>query len=234
MMAPEQREPADSGGGPRERSDEQLAGLGHAGVEALFARHHVALYRFCVGFTRQGDEAADVMQTVWERAFVSLSGSPGTVGKVRPWLYAVARNECLDTIRARGAARSLDAGDLELAGGVCPEKSLEQRVELEMLVSELSELSERQRAALVLREFAGFEGQQLADALETSLPRAQGLVADARRSLIERRSGRAMSCLSAQHELTRPRRQSRGVQAHLDDCADCQSFDRTRRGRSLS
>lgn len=218
----------------RERTDEELSRLGNAGLEALFARHHAALYRFCLTVTKHGDEAADVMQTVWERALVTFSGRRGGVEKVRPWLYAVARNECLDTIRARGATRTLDVSDVEVAGGVNPEDSFEQRAELALLLDDLGELSKRQRSALVLRELAGLEGQELAKALGTSAPRAQGLVAEARRGLIERRRGRGMPCSSAQHELTRMRRRSRGVQAHLEHCAECQSFDRTRRGRSLS
>lgn len=217
-----------------ERSDEELSRLGGAGVEALFARHHAALYRYCVGLTSQGDDAADVMQTVWERAFVTFSRHRGTVQKVRPWLYTVARNECLDAIRARSATRALDVSDVEVAGGVSPEDSFEQCAELAALVDDLGELSERQRAALILRELAGFEGQQLASALGTSRPRALGLVAEARRGLIELRSGRRMPCSSAQHALTQMRRRSRGVQAHLDSCADCQTFERHRRGRSLS
>lgn len=230
----------DSGTAPvaaadrRERTDEELSRLGSAGLEALFARHHAALYRFCLTVTKHGDEAADAMQTVWERALVTFSSRRGAVQKVRPWLYAVARNECLDTIRARGATRTLDVSDVEVAGGVSPEDCFEQRAELALLLDDLDELSERQRSALILRELAGLEGQQIAAALGTSAPRALGLVAEARRGLIERRSGRGMPCASAQHELTRMRRRSRGVQAHLEHCAECQSFERSRRGRSLS
>lgn len=217
----------------RPRSDEELSGLGGPGVEALFARHHTALYRFCSGLMGPGDEAADVMQIVWERAFITFSRPHRTVAKVRPWLYTVARHECLDAIRARDAKR-VDVGDVEIAGGVNPEESFEQRAELELLLGDLAELSERQRSALVLRELAGFEGEQLAGALGTSPLRAARLIAAARRGLNERRSGRGMPCFAVQHELTRMRRRSRPVQAHLDNCASCQSFERGRRGRSLS
>lgn len=220
--------------GRLERTDEELAALGGSSIEALFARHHEALYRFCLAFTRHGDEAADIMQTVWERAFVALSRKPGTVEKVRPWLYGVARNACLDTIRARDAERALDAADVQLAGGVCPEQCFEQRAELKLLLDDLAELSERQREALVLRELAGLDGQQLASALGTSPSLAVGLVADARRNLIARRTGRRMPCFTVQDELTRTRGRTRCVQAHLDSCAHCQSFERGRRGRSLS
>jgi|GEM_PF-5520184 len=171
---------------------------------------------------------------MWERAFVTFSGGDATVRMVRPWMYTVARNECIDAIRARRTTQPLDVTDVELAGGPTPEETSEQRAELRVLLGDLAELSARQRSALILREFAGLEGERLAGALGTSAPRAHGLVAEARRGLIERRSGRGLPCSTAQHELKRMRRRSTGVQAHLDSCADCQSFERIRRGRSLS
>ncbi|HEV2786271.1 MAG TPA: sigma-70 family RNA polymerase sigma factor, partial [Solirubrobacteraceae bacterium] len=221
-------------GGPRERSDEELARLGSAGAEALFHRHHAALYRFCLGFLSHGDEAADVMQTVWERAFVTFSKRDGAVLKVRPWLYAVARNECLDVVRGRGAHQTVDMSEVELSGGVVPEERVEQRAELQLLLDDLAELSERQRSALVLRELAGLDAQELASTLETSPARALGLVAEARRSLVARRGGRGMPCAAAQRELGHMRRRSSAVQSHLDCCSHCRTFERRRRGRSLS
>ncbi len=215
------------------RTDEQLSQLGSAGIEELFRRHQPALYRFCLGITTHSEEAADAMQAVWERALLTFSGDK-VVLKVRPWLYTVARNECIDRIRGRRTDSMVDVTDVDLPAGLTPEEQLESHSEVEALLGDLAMLSERQRSALVLREFAGYDGDELADALSTSRSRALGLVADARRSLIDRRSGRALACSAVQHDLGRMRRRSNGVQAHLDSCADCRCFEHRRRGRSLS
>ena len=221
--------------GRREHCDEELSRLGSAGAEALFHRHHAALYRFCLGILSNSDEAADVTQTVWERAFVAFSKPDAPpVLKVRPWLYAVARNECLDVMRARGAQQTLDVTELELSGGVVTEERVEQRAALQLLLDDLSRLSERQRSALVLRELGGLDAEELASTLETSPARALSLVAEARHSLVARRDGRGMPCSAAQRELGRLRRRSSAVQSHLDSCSDCRAFERGRRGRKLS
>ncbi|MFP5363463.1 MAG: RNA polymerase sigma factor [Thermoleophilia bacterium] len=220
--------------GLRSHTDEELSLLGGAGVDELFRRHNQALSRFCLGITGRADEAADATQTVWERALVTFSTRRGAVANVRPWLYTVARNECLDQQRAGGAGAMVDIGDIELPAGLTPQETLEQRGEVEMLLHDLAGLSERQRAALVLREFAGFAADELAGVLGTSPARALGLVTEARRGLVARRSGRGLPCSTAQRELTRMRRRSAGLQAHLDSCADCRAFERRRRGRALS
>lgn len=220
--------------GDRGRSDEELSRLGGAGMEELFRRHDAALSRFCLGLMGQADEAADAMQSVWERALVAFARRPGAILKVRPWLYTVARNECLDRMRAGAGRRTVDIEDVELAGGLSAEEQHLQRFELEVLLGDLARLSERQRSALVLREFAGFEADELASELGTSPSRALGLVAEARRGLVERRSGRGLPCSSAQSALTGVRRRSGALQAHLDSCSACQGFEQRRRGRALS
>jgi RNA polymerase sigma factor (sigma-70 family) len=216
------------------RTDEQLARSGSSGVDALFRRHHAGLKRYCLGMLRDPDDAADVVQAVWERALGTFSKPAGAVLSVRPWLYTVARNACLDHMRERGARQTVDVADIELSGGQTPEEAREQRAELELLLGDLAGLSTRQRSALVMRELAGLDGDELAGALDTTQPRALGLVSEARRNLSERRSGRALPCSTAQHELSRTRRRSGRLQAHLDSCWDCRSFEQRRRGRSLS
>ncbi len=200
----------------------------------LFRRHHGAVYRYCVGVLRSPEEAADAAQSAWVRALVALSARDVAVLNVRAWLYAIARNECLDRLRTGRDSQTVDVSDLELAGGALPEDAHEAREEVAALLGDLGTLSERQRSAIVLREFCGLGADELAEALETTAPRALGLVADARRTLLERRSGRRLPCEQVRHELVRARRRAARVRAHLEDCKPCQTFELRRRGRALS
>lgn len=215
-------------------SDEQLARRGAAGIDALYRRHQGAVYRYCVGVVRSPEEAADASQSTWVRAFVALSTTGVTVLNVRPWLYAIARNECLGRLRAGRDIHTVDVSELEVAGGVLPEEAHEAREELGALLGDLGALSERQRSAMLLREFCGLGADELAEALETTAPRALGLVADGRRRLLERRSGRLLACEHVRHELARARRRAGEVCAHLEVCQPCQAFESRRRGRALS
>lgn len=217
-----------------QESDEQLVRRGSAGLDGLYRRHHGAVYRYCVGVLRSPEEAADASQSAWVRALVALAAKDTAVLNVRPWLYAIARNECLDRLRAGRGTQTVDLGELELAGGALPEEAHEAREEVGALLDDLGTLSERQRSAIVLREFCGLGAQELAEALDTTGPRALGLVADARRTLLERRWGRRLSCDHVRHELARARRRAAGLRAHLEACAPCQRFERQRRGRALS
>lgn len=234
--------PEDGGPAVRQRrfirkeseSDEQLARRGAAGIDALYRRHQGAVYRYCVGVVRSPEEAADASQSAWVRAFVALSTAGMTVLNVRPWLYAIARNECLGRLRARRDIQTVDVSELEIAGGVLPEEAHEAREELGALLGDLGALSERQRSAMLLREFCGLGADELAEALETTAPRALGLVADGRRRLLERRSGRLLACEHVRQELARARRRASEVCAHLEACRPCQAFESRRRGRALS
>ena len=215
-------------------SDEELARAGAPGLDALFRRHQDGLERYCRRMLREPADAADAAQSAWLKAHLALASEQTAVLAVRPWLYAIARNECLDRIRSRHESRSIDMDDVDVAGGVAPDETHEHRAELDALLSDLAGLSDRQRSAIVLRELAGMEADELADALETTPTRALGLVADARRVLLERRSGRQLPCEMARGELGRVRRRSGRLSAHLESCAPCQSFESNRRGRLLS
>lgn len=169
--------------------DEQLATCGTAGLDVLYRRHQSMTYRYCLGMLRAPEAAADAAQSTWVRVSMAVS-APGTVVRnVRPWLRAIARHECLDLLRGRGAP-TVDIDALELSAGPTPEDVYETREQLESLLVDLRTLSERQRSAIVLRELCGLGSDELADVLDTTSERASGLVADARRTLMRRRSER--------------------------------------------
>jgi RNA polymerase sigma factor (sigma-70 family) len=108
--------------------------------------------------------------------------------KLRPWLYAIARNECLRSIRARGRERVFD----EVPEVESAEPSLDTmaaRNELANLVAEASEgLSDRDREVLELAYRHGLEGSELAEALDVSVNNAKKM-AQRLRDTIERALG---------------------------------------------
>ncbi|MFA7267322.1 MAG: sigma-70 family RNA polymerase sigma factor, partial [Candidatus Nanopelagicales bacterium] len=79
---------------------------------ALYDRYSDRIYSYCVSVCRNPEHAADAMQDTFLLAFARI-GQLRDQSKLRPWLYAIARNECLRQIRA--TKRTVD---LELAGEV--------------------------------------------------------------------------------------------------------------------
>jgi RNA polymerase sigma-70 factor (ECF subfamily) len=81
-------------------------------LNQLFERYHTRVAAWCYRITGDVDSAADLAQDVFLKAFQRLGSFRGD-SKFCTWLYAVARNHCMDEFRSR-AARPAEIGDLVL------------------------------------------------------------------------------------------------------------------------
>ena len=222
----------------RERlSDEQLARLASSAhpdaLGLLYARHSAAVHRYCLGLLRHPHDAADAAQEAWARVCTVLVERQASVVRVRPWIYAIAHNACIDRVRERRRVEATEPEQLDLETAPGADEALAARDELRTLLSDLGRLSHRQRSALLMREVAGLSAQDAADALGTTPDRVAWLAADARAALCEVRDGRAQSCETVRRQLERHGVRNRGVRAHVECCAACRGFERRRRGGLL-
>ena len=217
-------------------SDERLAARVPTDATAfteLHERYEQPLLRFTGSLLRDSHDAADAAQDAWTRAFAALRAEPVRVLSVRAWLFAIARNACID--RMRDGKRCAPAEIDERALGTSPaaEDVIELRDRARAALRDLAGLSERQRDAVVLRDLNGLEGEELARALHTDTRRASWLLTDARRSLAEVRSGRGLSCEATRHALETSRIRTRAVRAHIAGCSECDGFARRRVARRV-
>jgi RNA polymerase sigma factor (sigma-70 family) len=219
----------------RVASDARLTKLAAAGSEAamaaIFARHHQALYRYCISIVGNEHDAADALQNTMLKAMRALAGETRQIA-LRPWLYRIAHNESISLLRARRPDGDLDAAahliDAASAG------AMESRERLRSLAADLRELSERQRSALLMRELGGLEFTEVAEALQTSPAAVKQSVYEARLALQAMQEGRAMDCDDVQRTLSDgDRRMLRGMRmrSHLRDCAHCSDFEISMRKR---
>src|SRR5262249_3507161 len=81
-------------------------------LNQLFGRYHTRVAAWCYRMTGEVDSAADLAQDVFLKAFQRLGSFRGD-SKFCTWLYAVARNHCMDEMRAR-AVRPGVIGDFVL------------------------------------------------------------------------------------------------------------------------
>ena len=101
--------PALAGRSPLHRlqGDERLVALtrkGHQGAfEALVQRYESRLLAFCRHMLGSTEDAEDVLQEVFAASFNALLGDERAIN-VRPWLYRIARNRCLNHLRRPVAA----------------------------------------------------------------------------------------------------------------------------------
>ena len=78
-----------------------------AGLAAAYDRYAVPLYAYCGSLLREPADAADAVQDTFLIAAAKVRGLRDP-GKLRPWLYAVARNEFRRRLRAGNAISALD------------------------------------------------------------------------------------------------------------------------------
>src|SRR5580658_10952857 len=70
------------------------------GLAEAYDRYASPLYTYCRSLLREQADAADAVQDTFVIAASRLAGLRDR-NRLRPWLYAVARNECHRRLRAR-------------------------------------------------------------------------------------------------------------------------------------
>lgn len=158
-----------------------------AGLAEAYDRYALPLYSYCRAMLREPADAADAVQDTFLVATAKVRNLRDP-GKLRSWLYAVARNECLRRLRA-GKARSAfeEAADMPVQA---PEVGIAaERVELQQLVRDaIDGLNPGERDVIELSLGHELAGDELADALGVSRKHAHAQLSRAR-SQLERSLG---------------------------------------------
>ncbi|HSP72395.1 MAG TPA: sigma-70 family RNA polymerase sigma factor, partial [Gaiellaceae bacterium] len=156
-----------------------------ARASALFVEHGVLVERLCMALLRDRQEAEDAAQQAFLSAYRSLLA--GTEPREEAaWLATIARNECLQRIRAR-MRRPIASVELdEEAASADVHRDAVARSHAAQLWQEIRSLPDQQRDAVILREFAGLSYEELAVALGITKPAVESLLFRARGRLRSR------------------------------------------------
>lgn len=150
------------------QSDERLVALFREGHERAFetivSRYRPALVRFC-GRILPESRTEDAAQQTFINAHAALLATDEPPAQLRPWLYTIARNASLNMLRQNGW--SYEQIPLDFDGVRRPDQVVEQRIQLQNTVAAVNDLPDRQRNALVMREFEGRTYEEIALALGT-------------------------------------------------------------------
>src|SRR4051794_41028695 len=227
------RLPALAGRSPllRLQSDEKLIQLirrGHHGAfEALVQRYQPRLLAFCRHMLASQEDAEDVLQEVFAASFNAICADDRPIN-ARPWLYRIARNRCLNHLR-RAQPLGQDSMDVfERDGGTTTADTVHKREEFRHIVADVQELPETQRTALLLREIDALSYDQIAEAMDTTVPSVKSLLVRARVSLAEAAESRLLTCEEVRLELGEVAeglaKTSAPVRRHLKHCERCRTF----------
>jgi RNA polymerase sigma factor (sigma-70 family) len=225
----------------RLQSDERLIAFirrgQHAAFETLVSRYQSRLLAFCRHMLGSREDAEDVLQEVFAAAFNAILADEREIN-VRPWLYRIARNRSLNHLR-RASAIGVDSMDVHFAeNGLSTAEKVMRRESFRQLIGDVQHLAETQRTALLLREIDALSYEQIADAMETTVPAVKSLLVRARISLAEAAEARKLSCEEVRMELGEVAegllKTSPAVRRHVRDCERCRAFRKHLKGNNVA
>src|SRR5947209_11107392 len=226
----------------RLQSDERLVTLTRRGnsaaFEVLVSRYESRLLAFCRHMLGSREDAEDVLQEVLAAAFNAMTADERPIN-VRPWLYRIARNRSLNHLR-RTQPLGVDSMDIHFSDhGASTADKVHDREEFRLLVGDIGSLPETQRTALVLREMDALSYEQIAEAMDTTVPGVKSLLVRARISLAEAAEARQLSCDEVRIELGEVaeglrKRPPALVRRHLRACTRCATFQSELRNTNKS
>ena len=137
--------------------------------DVLMARHERRVYQLCYRFVHSHEDASDLAQEVFVRAFRGL-GSFKRDSTFTTWLYRIGVNACLNRLAVRrppteplDAARHVDRQEPD------PLQQVVRAERVAELRGAIARLPPKQRATLVLRVYQELTHEEIAQILGSSV-----------------------------------------------------------------
>src|SRR4051812_15961382 len=193
----------------------------------LVERYQSRLLGFCRQMLGSTEDAEDVLQEVFVAAYNAMVADERPIA-VRPWLYRIARNRSLNHLR-KPTADGQDTMDTHPhMNGVTTLERVQNREEFRNLLDDVSHLPETQRSALLLREIDAMSYEEIAQAMDTTVPGVKSLLVRARIALAESSQARQLTCDDVRLELAEAAegiaKVSGPVRRHMKACDPCREF----------
>jgi RNA polymerase sigma factor (sigma-70 family) len=195
--------------------------------ETIVDRYEGRLLGFCRQMLGSTEDAEDVLQEVFVNAYKAMLRDEREIN-LRPWLYRIARNRSLNHLRkpTADAQESMDMVPAVEASSTA--EKVHNREEFRQLLVDVKKLPETQRSALLLREMDALSYEEIAAAMETTVPSVKSLLVRARISLAEASQARLLTCGEVRVELSEAaeglRKVSGPVRRHVRECDECADF----------
>lgn len=130
--------------------------------------------------------AEDMCQETFYKAYRSLSSFREAEASFSTWLYTIARNTVLSELRKNrnGNVYLEDSGYEPMTSmDVLPEQSVLRNEKVVKVREAINSLPEKQRSALILREYDGMDYQEIANILGQTVSSVKSLLFRARASV---------------------------------------------------
>lgn len=157
----------------------------------LVRRYQDRVYRFLLRLTRSQDDALDLTQDTFMRAYQSIERwRPDAL--FRTWLFRIARNVAFDRLRRDKRVEFVELDeDVEIPDAAAgPDAVLETAQRYRLLESALERLPAEQREILLLREIEEMSYDEIAQVLDLNIGTVKSRIARARTALVDRMQSR--------------------------------------------
>ncbi len=153
----------------------------------LIEREQFNVFRLCMGFLHNKEDAEDLAQEVFIEVFRSAEKFRGD-SKLSTWLYRIAVNKCLNELQKRKTKKiftSLQSllGIKEPANKQSPQWQLEQKEQLSEISRAMNSLPENQQIAYTLSKYDDLSYQEIAEVMNISLSSVESLMFRAKNNL---------------------------------------------------
>ena len=213
------------------QGDEKLIAMARSGnpgaFETIVDRYQGRLLGFCRQMLGSTEDAEDVLQEVFVNAYKAMLADEREIN-LRPWLYRIARNRCLNYLRKPKADAQESMDMVPEVDAASTAERVHNREEFRQILSDVNKLPETQRSALLLREMDALSYEEIAAAMDTTVPSVKSLLVRARISLTEASQARLLTCGEVRVELSEAAeglcKVSAPARRHVRECDECADF----------
>jgi RNA polymerase sigma-70 factor, ECF subfamily len=136
--------------------------------EELVRRYEKPIYYLCLRSVREEEEAADLAQTAFLKAYKGLPGFRREAS-FKTWLYRIAINLCKNYLRDYGKKRFDSLGEMDPPSTANPLHELIEHERQMLLAQAWAKLPERQRLTVALKVQEGMKYREIAEVMGCSV-----------------------------------------------------------------
>jgi RNA polymerase sigma-70 factor (ECF subfamily) len=140
--------------------------------DLVVERHRRAVYLLCYRFVGSHEDASDLSQDVFLRAFRGLRSFRGQ-STLATWLYRIGVNVCLNRVGAKDTLRRLtepiETQQFVDVRAELPSDLMLRHERTARVRAAIAQLPRKQRATLILRTYHEMSHQEIADVLGSSV-----------------------------------------------------------------
>lgn len=162
---------------PARAGEGEIGSCGRPSYEAVLRLYHRKVYNLAYRLLSDADEAADLTQETFVKAYKAYSKFQGTTEAAYPWLCRIAVNCCKNRFKELSRRKQYEAQSLDeptpgvpIADGTANPAGIVERRDLEIRIQDaVRALPPEFRIVVVLRDMQGLSYREIAEATGSTL-----------------------------------------------------------------